>query len=98
MENINNFNYPFCRNNPNPYHSCSEYCIQRYWPGNKPYHLQFCPLISQKSNHICNINCALKYGPKTNSSQIQLPMAFQRTKDPKVKYLIHCLMYYGYNP
>lgn len=92
---MQNFNYPFCPNQTNSYHSCGEYCIQRYWPGNHPFRFKFCPLIKERAEHRCSQSC-IKYLP--NLKTVKLPLNFYpHIKDPQTRMLTFCLMYYGYN-
>jgi hypothetical protein len=86
------FNYQFCPNKVNPYHSCTEYCLQKYWPGNRRYRFQFCP---NQNSHYCDLRCAQEHGPKGEQVNLQ-PNQFAEVQDPKMRQLIYCLMYYGY--
>ena len=86
------FNYQFCPNRVNPYHTCTEYCLQRYWPGNRRYRFTFCP---NQNRHYCDLRCAQEHGPKGEQVNLQ-PNQFSEVQDPKKRHLIYCLMYYGY--
>ena len=87
-------NYRFCGNVENPYHECTQYCIARYWPGNRPYCLAFCPATRNDRGHTCNGNCAREHGPKNQTIDSD---EFPHVKDKFARYMVFCIMNYGYN-